>query len=148
MPIEVHRFGSRNPAKLQELYGRIHARDVANGETAVPLARCQAMLEDPSYFVLGARVGEAWVGRAVALTIRRWHRDKLFLYEIDVAEGFRQRGVGTRLIEAVLAIARERGLASTFVMTNRSNEAAMRLYRRTGARQPNGDDLLLAWWDD
>ena len=59
-----------------------------------------------------------------------------------MVEGFRRRGVGTSLIEAALAIARERGMALTFVMTNASNEAAMALYRRTGAQRPQGDDVL------
>ena len=147
--VEVRRLGTQDAAALQELHRRVYTRGLGADEvTPVPLARCQAMLDDPGYFVLGARSGDAWIGWAVAIAIRRWQRDKLFLYEVDVVEGFRRRGVGTSLIEAALAIARERGMALTFVMTNASNEAAMALYRRTGAQRPQGDDVLLTWRSD
>ena len=147
--VEVRRLGTQDAAALQELHRRVYTQGLGADEvTPVPLARCQAMLDDPGYFVLGARSGDAWIGWAVAIAIRRWQRDKLFLYEVDVVEGFRRRGVGTSLIEAALAIARERGMALTFVMTNASNEAAMALYRRTGAQRPQGDDVLLTWRSD
>jgi ribosomal protein S18 acetylase RimI-like enzyme len=147
--VEVRRLGRQDAAALQELHWRIYAQGLnADEVTPVPLAKCQAMLDDPCYFVLGARSGDAWIGWAVAIAIRRWQRDKLFLYEVDVVEGLRRRGVGTSLIEAALAIARERSMAVTFVMTNASNEAAMALYRRTGAQRPHGDDVLLTWRSD
>lgn len=97
--------------------------------------------------MLGARGGGAWVGWAIALVVRRWHRDKLFLYEIDVVERARRQGVGTSLICALRAVEGERELASTFVLTHASNEAAMAFYAATGAH-PGGDDVLWAWWDD
>jgi GNAT superfamily N-acetyltransferase len=103
------------------------------------------MLDDPSCDVLAAKIDGAWVGWTIGIRIRRWLRDKLFLYEIDVVEPYRWLGVGTCLIEALLGIAKELDEASTFVLTNASNAAAMEFYRSTGARQPNGDDVLWGW---
>jgi len=57
---------------------------------------------------------------------------QMFLYEIGVAPGFQRRGIGKALIRSLEQICRDRGFAEMFVLTNRSNTAAMRLNESTG----------------
>ena len=59
-------------------------------------------------------------------------------------EGRRRRGVATALFRELAVIARTRGIARGFVLTNEANEAAMELYRSLGGERPNRDDVL---WD-
>ena len=75
----------------------------------------------------------------------RSKQPKLFLYSIDVIEQHRRKRVGTKLIEALKEIAREHSCHEIFVLTNRSNLAAMRLYETTGGSIENNDDVLFVY---
>ena len=59
----------------------------------------------------------------------------LCVYEIDVEAAYRRRGIGTRLLRELEQIARQRGIAEGFVLTDADNAAAMRLYESAGGRR-------------
>ena len=58
--------------------------------------------------------------------------DEAELYTIAVAEPFRRRGVGLRLLTEAAAMAARDGAARMFLEVRRSNGAAQALYRRAG----------------
>lgn len=72
-------------------------------------------------------------------------RSMLLVYEIDVVATARRRGVGSRLIETMLDVARQSGCNSAWVLTDPENSAALGLYESTGARR--SDDQALLRWD-
>ena len=75
------------------------------------------------------------------------HPDKgteMFLYELDVDESFRRRGIGTALVDALVALARERGCYGVFVLTDDDNRAARATYRRAGGRE-HSRQLMIEW---
>ncbi len=75
------------------------------------------------------------------------HPDKgteLFLYELSVAESARGQGIGAALVEALRALAQERGCYGMWVATDHHNEAALRTYRRAGATE-DGSFAMLTW---
>ncbi len=69
----------------------------------------------------------------------------MFIYELEVAERYRRRGIAKSLIAMITDIARREGMMSSFVLTNRSNEPAVALYQQMGGRIPNGDDLMFVY---
>ena len=69
---------------------------------------------------------------AYALPRRHGLETTLCVYEIEVVEAHRSRGIGGRLLRELRAIARERGIAEGFVLTYADNAAAMRLYASAG----------------
>ena len=69
-------------------------------------------------------------------------RKQIFIYEVDVAPGWRRKGVGRRLMDAVLETARIESSDEVFVLTSHSNTAAKRLYESVGGTVENGDDLM------
>ncbi len=83
--------------------------------------------------------------------------DELHLNNLAVLPGHRRAGVGSRLIEHVLAAARRLGANKATLEVRRSNDAAIRLYARWGFlvsavrhqyySQPVEDALIL-WRDD
>ena len=65
------------------------------------------------------------------------HPDKpvqLWINEVGVAERWRRRGVGRRLVEALLAHARTLGCEEVWVATEHDNVAAQQLYASTGGK--------------
>ena len=65
------------------------------------------------------------------------------LYEIGVDVDHRKRGVGTLLMQAFAAEARQMGVDQGFVVTNESNRDAMSLYQEYGAvRGGSGEGLF------
>lgn len=105
-----------------------------------------ALLADERTIFLAAFESGGPVGFVFGYELLRRHGDPsiLFVYEIEVADAFRGQGVGSRLLRGLAEIARERGIATGFVLTNASNDAAMRLYESFGGVRPNPDDVM---WD-
>jgi GNAT superfamily N-acetyltransferase len=74
------------------------------------------------------------------------HPDKpapeLWINEVGVASTHRGKGVGRALIERLLERARELGCAEAWVLTDRANHGAMRLYASTGGVEAEGDQVM------
>ena len=65
------------------------------------------------------------------------HRDVDFIYldDFSVAEKYRNKGIGTKLIRAAEKYAEEIGIAKIVFHVEKSNEDAYRLYLRLGYRE-------------
>jgi ribosomal protein S18 acetylase RimI-like enzyme len=71
------------------------------------------------------------------------------LYEIGVASQYRRRGVASAMIDMLKHICGAEGAYKMWVHTNRSNEAARRLYERTGGvPNPSGDEMSFLYTED
>lgn len=93
-----------------------------------------ALLEDPGTLFLVAFDGDEPLGFVLAYALPRRHglETTLYVYEIEVSELHRDRGIGGQLLRELRAIARARGIAEAFVLTEADNHAAMRLYASAG----------------
>lgn len=116
-----------------------------NGHAPADEAALEAFLVDDASYLLLAEVEGRAVGSLIGHRLRTPHAEQphLLLYEIDVASAWRRRGIGRRLVEAFLDEARAAGARGAWVVTNRSNEAAMALYRSCGLTDTAPDDVVL-----
>lgn len=79
--------------------------------------------------------------------IEMLHPDKgveMCLYELAVDEPYRRRGIGRGLVDALAAVARERGCYDMWVGVDTDNEPALATYRSAGARD-EGHFAMLTW---
>ena len=115
-------------------------RELAEGQPQTGL------LEDERTFFLVAFEDELPIGFVLAHELPRRHRaaSHLFVYEIDVREDRRRRGVATALMAELSRLARERGIEDGFVLTNASNAPAMAFYASLDSERPHEDDVM---WD-
>jgi len=75
------------------------------------------------------------------------HPDKgieMLLYELGVDEDFRRRGIGSALVDALKALARDVGCSGMWVPVEQGDDVATALYRSTGAEEPEPGTTL--WW--
>lgn len=95
----------------------------------------EGLLADSRTLMLVAFDGDRPVGFVLAHELPRRHGDpaKLFVYEVDVAESHRRRGIATALLERLAELARARGIRTGFVLTEPDNGPANSLYRDLGA---------------
>ena len=71
---------------------------------------------------------------------------QLFINEVAVAPTHQQRGIGKLLMSALLARGEALGCTEAWVLTDRSNEAAMRLYGAMGGEKFARDQVMFTFY--
>jgi aminoglycoside 6'-N-acetyltransferase I len=82
---------------------------------------------------------------AFASGVHYVHPDKppeLWINEVGVAPTFQGRGLGKAVVQALLEHAKRLGCREAWVLTDRSNHAAMRLYASAGGEEASGDHVM------
>jgi ribosomal protein S18 acetylase RimI-like enzyme len=128
MAIEIKLLGREGAGVLARI-----APDVF--DDLIDVGQANEFLADPRHHLAVAVDDGLVVGFVSA--VHYVHPDKprpeLWINEVGVAATHRRRGLGTRLLRAVFAVARGLGCAEAWVLTDRANTAAMRLYASAGS---------------
>lgn len=129
--MKIRRLGSGDEAIVERL------------ATAGRPADAAALLADDRVLFVVALEGDRPVGFVLAYELLRRHgdRSKLFVYEVEVDPVHRRRGVASALLAELESLARARGIRRGWVLTDRSNEAAMALYRSAGGVEPHEETM-------
>jgi len=116
-------------------------------DTSIHREAVRAYLADERNVFLLASEESKPVGflRGTALGQLKSARRQMFLYEIGVVREFRRRGIAAELIRWLLRYCRSRGFQEVFVMTDPSNEAAVRLFRSTGGVTETSADRMFVF---
>jgi ribosomal protein S18 acetylase RimI-like enzyme len=96
-----------------------------------------ALLADPRTMFLVAFDDHQPVGFLLAYELPRRHglESMLLVYEIEVDERYRRRGIARDLFAELERHAHDRGIGEAFVLTEPDNDAANALYRSVGGRR-------------
>jgi putative acetyltransferase len=138
MPIE-----EPTPARLDEAKAVTALLAAQLDEHAIPLAPdllaemvAAALLDDGPALILVARDGGRPVGVAYLSFVSSLERGGriCWLEELYVLPERRGQGIGSRLVQATLDVARERACLSTELEVESSHARAAHLYRRAGFR--------------
>jgi aminoglycoside 6'-N-acetyltransferase I len=140
MAIDIKLLGPQDAGVLANI-----APDVF--DDPIDAERADEFLADPRHH-LAVAVEDGWVVGFVS-AVHYVHPDKprpeLWINEIGVAATHRGRGLGTRLLRAVFAVARGLGCAEAWVLTDRANTAAMRLYAAAGSTEAPTDHVMFTF---
>jgi ribosomal protein S18 acetylase RimI-like enzyme len=114
---------------------------------AITPAHASAFLANPANYLIVAEVGASHAGFTLAYRLDRLDRvtPQLFIYELDVAPEYRRQGIGTRLLAFVRDLVAAEHLMEAFVVADESNEPAVGLYRRSGARREAGAAAIFVY---
>ena len=104
-------------------------------------------LRDPRHHIVVAIDDGVVVGFASA--VHYIHPDKrtpeLFINEVGVASTHRGRGIGQAILRSLLGHARGLGCIEAWVLTDRANHEAMRLYSRSGGVEGATDHVMFTF---
>jgi ribosomal protein S18 acetylase RimI-like enzyme len=106
-------------------------------------------LADPRHHLAVALDASVIVGFASG--VHYIHPDKppeLWINEVAVAETHRGTGIGKKLLLELLAIGKLLGCREAWVLTDRSNHPAMRLYASAGGSQAQEDTVMFTFYLD
>lgn len=104
-------------------------------------------LRDPRHHLAVAIDGALVIGFASA--VHYVHPDKrrpeMWINEVAVSPRYRGRGIGRRLIEAMLDAGRALGCSEAWVLTDRKNPQAMRMYAAAGGAEGSQDHVMFTF---
>jgi GNAT superfamily N-acetyltransferase len=106
----------------------------------------EQFLGDPRHHMAVALDSDVVVGMASG--VHYVHPDKppeLWINEVGVAPLHRGQGIATRLLEALLDVGRQCGCREAWVLTERDNSPAMRLYAGRGGREAARDQVMFTF---
>jgi aminoglycoside 6'-N-acetyltransferase I len=140
MAVAIKVLGADDAGVLQQV-----APDVF--DDPIQAARAEEFLTDGRHHLAVAVEDGVVVGFVSA--VHYVHPDKarpeLWINEVGVAETHRRRGLGKRLLHAVFDVARRIGCTEAWVLTDRANTAAMRLYSSAGSAEVPTDHVMFTF---
>jgi len=137
--LEIRMLDSRDHALFNNV-----APDVFDNATDQRLVT--EFLADPRHHLAAAIDGGQLVGFASG--VHYIHPDKpaeMWINEVAVAPSHQGRGIGKTILRTLLQHAEHLGCREAWVLTDRSNTAAMRLYASTGAEEPPSDHVMFTF---
>jgi aminoglycoside 6'-N-acetyltransferase I len=140
MSIEITVLGRSNEMRLAKV-----APGVFDHEVDRQLAR--EFLDDARHHLAVAIEDGLVVGFASA--VHYVHPDKrpeLWINEVAVAPTHRGLGLGKGLLGALFEVGRAAGCREAWVLTDRSNAAAMRLYAAVGGTEAPMDQVMFTFY--
>jgi len=111
------------------------------------LSALKEFLSRPNNILIGAYDDNQTVGIGIGYVLDRTETGSpmFYIHDIEVAAHVRRQGVGCKIIDVFIRLARKAGALKMFVITDRDNVAAMALYESAGAKAMLTDDLVYEW---
>lgn len=135
---------------------REHIEDVLSVEKlsfTIPWSR-EAFIQEVLYNQLARYLVVIKDDRAVAYGGMWFILDEAHITNIAVHPEYRRKGLGSKLLAAMIRTAEEKGIGQLTLEVRRSNETAIHMYRsfgfevageRKGFYYDNGEDALIMW---
>lgn len=127
-PSQIHFETLRTRQQLQQLRDLLQAvfGTTSNGKEN----NLDTIGSNPTICAIGARSGDILVGGLIAYELPLLNGTKeMYLYDIAVLPSYQKQGVGTGLIGALKAEAKERGVGLVYVEAEDDDEGAVLFYR-------------------
>jgi GNAT superfamily N-acetyltransferase len=143
MMIEFRVLRSEDEAVLDQI-----AEEVFDAPIHPRAAR--EFLADPRHHLVVALAEGVVIGFVSA--VHYIHPDKpgpeMWVNEVGVSSKYRNQGVGKGMMKTLVDLARELGCREAWVLTERENIPAMRLYRSAGGVEAEDDTVMFTFFVD
>lgn len=119
------------------LFGRAFEDPETYGGQPPDDAYLKALLARDTFVAVAAFDGPRVIGGLAGYVLPKFERarSEFYIYDLAVDETHRRRGVATALIEALKALAADRGIYVIFVQADLGDDPAIALYSKLGVRE-------------
>lgn len=140
MPIEIRILQPEDASVLH------HVAPGVFDDPIVPQA-VQNFLASPGHHLAVAIDDGVVVGFASAVQYVHpdKHRPELWVNEVGVSPSHQNRGVGKALMKALLEVGRDAGCSEAWVLTERNNQPAMKLYKAVGGEEEKQEIVMFSF---
>lgn len=119
---------------------------VEHSETTTNDDHIDDFLKDESTLLFYAANEDEVCGVIYGYVLRRLDTlPMLYIHSVDVYERFRRLGIGSSMVQAMIEYAQKNDFYKVFLITNKSNEKAVKLYTKAGGTSKFDDDLVFEW---
>ena len=112
-------------------------------ESTSPI-RAENFLSSIDNYIFACINNSLLIGFALGYRLPRFdaQADMLYIHEVSVSEEYQCQGIGKKLMEGLQEICGIEGLSKAFLITNKSNMAAIKLYLSAGGVANSDDDIV------
>ena len=114
------------------------------GNPLSSLGNITDFLDNKSNYFLAYLIDGEIVGYLIAYVLQRYdgRNEMLYLHEIDIKETYRRQGIATKLLKEIEGIRKSEGFIKMFLITNKSNDAAVKLYDSMNGINTSDDNIV------
>lgn len=139
MNVEIRILGTGEEAVLGNVAAEVFDNPIDHAMTA-------EFLNDPRHHIVVALDEDCVVGMASA--VHYVHPDKqpeLWINEVGVAPTHQRQGIAKKLLHALMEVGRQHDCGEAWVLTERSNAAAMKLYSSVDGETEPEDSVMFTF---
>lgn len=138
--MELRVLGPDDVAHLESmlsLFGRAFGDHDTYDQSRPSPGYLAGLLGGPTFVAVAAIHDGVVVGGLAAYVLPKFEqaRSEIYIYDLAVDEPFRRRGIATRLIDELQAVAVNRGAWVIFVQADHGDAPAVELYSKLGVRE-------------
>ena len=105
--------------------------------------RLKDFLKHPQNLAFVAKYNNKITGFIYGYSLMSLDSDpQLFVYSVEVLTGFQNMGIGSKLFQYVVDFSRENGFSECYVITDKGNKRACRIYEKAGGKNDYEDEIV------
>lgn len=112
-------------------------------ELEIDPLRLKDFLEHPHNLAFIAKYNNEVTGFIYAYSLMSLNNDpQLFIYSVEVVSKFQNMGIGSKLFQYVVDYSKENGFSECYVITDKGNKRACRIYEKAGGKNDYEDEIV------
>lgn len=103
----------------------------------------ETFLDIPGNVGFIARIEEQIVGLVYGYTLLDIDgRTMFYIYSVGIYNQYKKKDLGIELINRVIRYCEKKGISECFVLTNKNNTRARKIFRKVGLKSKSDEDML------
>ena len=101
----------------------------------------RAFLSEKQNIAIVAKLDGKIIGLMYGYSLTRldYETPQFFMYSVDIREEYQNKGYGSQLVKHVVDWARDSGFCESYVLTNKDNPRACKVYENAGMKHSESD---------